>query len=108
MSDKIRINELLDYYGALLTPRQRTLCDYYYRDDLSLTEIAELEGISKSAVSDTVRKCQAELERYESILRCVHASRMRRAVYTRMKQDPSCSEYVRELTETEFIGGEYE
>ncbi|MBR4457158.1 MAG: DNA-binding protein [Solobacterium sp.] len=108
MSDKIRVNELLDYYGALLTPRQQTLCNYYFRDDYSLSEIAELEGISKAAVSDTVRKCENEMEHYESILRCIHAAGLRRAIYKRMIQDSSCSEYVRELAETELIGGEYE
>ena len=55
MSDRIRVNTLLDYYGALLTDRQRTICDYYYREDFSMSEIAELEGISRAAVSDTIR-----------------------------------------------------
>ncbi len=108
MSDKIRVNELLDYYGGLLTPRQQKLCRYYYREDLSLTEIAELESISKAAVSDTVRKCKSELEHYESVLKCVHAHTLRMAVYSRMKKDEACREYVDKLIETELIGGEYE
>ena len=52
MSDKIRVNTLLDFYGALLTPRQQEICRCYYREDLSMTEIAEIESISRSAVSD--------------------------------------------------------
>jgi predicted DNA-binding protein YlxM (UPF0122 family) len=108
MSDKIRVNELLDYYGGLLTPRQQKLCRYYYREDLSLTEIAEIESISKAAVSDTVRKCKTELEHYESVLKCVHAHSLRTAVYSRMKQDAACAEYLNELLETELIGGNYE
>ena len=108
MSDKIRVNELLDYYGGLLTPRQQKLCRYYFREDLSLTEIAELESISKAAVSDTIRKCRTELEHYESVLKCVQAHSLREAVYNRMKQDIACKEYLNELIETELIGGEYE
>ena len=108
MADKIRVNALLDYYGGLLTKRQQTMCRYYYREDLSLTEIADLESVSKAAVSDTVRKCEAELERYESVLRCVQAHRMREAIYQRMRNDNACLKYVNELIETELIGGEYE
>ncbi len=108
MSDKIRVNELLDFYGGLLTPRQQTLCRYYYREDLSLTEIAELESISRAAVSDTVRKCESELEHYESVIKCVRAHKLRNVVYERMKHDAACSNYVNELIETELIGGEYE
>ena len=108
MSNKIRINELLDYYGGLLTERQQTLCRYYYREDLSMQEIAEEEGISRAAVSDTIRKCAAELEKYEGILKCVQAARERQAIYRRMEQDPSCGEYVSSLKETELIGGDYE
>lgn len=108
MSDKIRINTLLDYYGSLLTPRQQAICRYYFREDFSMTEIAELEGISRAAVSDTVRKCSSELERYEEVLKCVEAKDARSQVYRRMKQDPACASYVNELIETELIGGNYE
>ncbi len=108
MSDKIRVNELLDYYGGLLTPRQQKLCRYYFREDLSLTETAELESISKAAVSDTIRKCIAELEHYESVLKCVQAHHLRTDIYNRMKKNSACREYVDKLIETELIGGEYE
>ena len=108
MSDKIRVNTLLDFYGALLTPRQQEICRCYYREDLSMTEIAEIESISRAAVSDTVRKCEAELEQYEQVLKCVQARDARTKIYARMKQDPTCKKYVNNLMETELIGGEYE
>jgi hypothetical protein len=108
MSDKIRVNTLLDYYGALLTERQQELCRYYYRDDYSLQEIAELEGISRSAVHDTVRKSEAELEHYEETLKCIQAANARKLVYSRMEKDPSAAAYLNNLLETELIGGNYE
>lgn len=108
MSNRIRVNILLDYYGGLLTARQQKLCRYYYREDLSMSEIAELENISKAGVSDTIRKCEAELERYESILKCVQAKEMRQRIYRQMEEDPSCRKYIHKLNETELIGGEYE
>ena len=108
MSDRIRINTLLDYYGGLLTARQQTICRYYYREDFSMTEIAELEEISRAAVSDTIRKCRNELEHYEEVLKCVQAKDARMQIYHQMKQEPSCEAYVSKLMNTELIGGEYE
>ena len=52
MLDKITANALLDYYGNLLTERQRTLCWYYFEEDLSYQEIAENEGISRTALDN--------------------------------------------------------
>ena len=108
MLDKIRVNTLLDYYGVLLTERQQELCRYYYREDYSLQEIAEIEGISRSAVHDTVKKCEAELLHYEELLRCIQAAEARKLVYSQMAKDPSAAQYLNNLLESELIGGNYE
>ena len=42
------INQLLDWYDKLLTDRQLDVMKLYYREDLSLTEIAENLKISRS------------------------------------------------------------
>ena len=108
MSDRFRVNTLLDYYGGLLTPRQQEICRYYYREDYSMTEIAEMLNISRAAVSDTARKCVNELEHYEEVLKCIQARKARAEIYQRMEQEPSCKIFINELMETELIGGEYE
>ena len=108
MLDKIRVNTLLDFYGGLLTERKQEICRYYYREDFSLQEIAEMEGISRSAVHDTVKKCEAELLRYEEILKCVQARDARNRIYRQMEQDPSAAQYLDNLLESELIGGNYE
>ena len=41
MAKDMQIPVLMDYYGSLLTEKQRSFLDYYYNDDLSLAEIAE-------------------------------------------------------------------
>ncbi len=66
MLDKVdTINEYLDVYESLLTSKQRNICDYYYREDYSLAEIAELLDISRSAIFDTIKKSELLLTEYE-------------------------------------------
>ena len=57
---------LLDFYGELLTERQRECYDLHYNDDLSLAEIAEQSGISRQAVWDNIRRAEASLQEIES------------------------------------------
>ena len=45
-----RMTMLFDFYGELLTDRQKEFFDLYYNEDLSLSEIAENEGISRQGV----------------------------------------------------------
>ena len=59
---------LLDFYGPLLTEQQRQVLQAYLDDDLSLGEIAEARGVSRTAVHDVVRRGLRALERYEERL----------------------------------------
>ena len=59
---------LWDAYGPLLTELQREICELYYSLDLSLSEIAEEKGVSKQAVSDTLKKSRELLDSYEEKL----------------------------------------
>lgn len=60
-----RMALLLDFYGALLTPRQRRIFELYYEHNLSLGEIAEEYDISRQAVYDLLRRTEKSLESYE-------------------------------------------
>lgn len=57
----LEISLLLEFYGALLTDRQRELVDLYYNDDLSLAEISELTGITRQGARDGIKKAEGIL-----------------------------------------------
>ena len=56
---------LLDFYGGLLTEKQRECYDLHYNEDLSLSEIAEQSGISRQGVWDNIRRADAALRELE-------------------------------------------
>ncbi|MCR2820748.1 putative DNA-binding protein [Lederbergia panacisoli] len=64
-----RMNYLIDFYQALLTPKQRSYMSLYYLDDLSLGEIADEYEVSRQAVYDNIKRTEAMLEEYEDKLR---------------------------------------
>lgn len=65
MEEKIRISMLLQIYGKLLTEKQFEFMDYYYNEDLSLSEIAENQNITRQAVREILAKSKNKLEEYE-------------------------------------------
>ena len=74
---------LLDYYGELLTEKQKTCFDLYYNQDLSLGEIAEEAGISRQGVHDSLARAEATLLELEQKLGCVaRAKRQQQALQT--------------------------
>ena len=76
---------LLDYYGALLTQKQRTYFDLYYNQDFSLAEIAEQEGISRQGVHDTISRAETLLREMERATGCVARSQELRRVLSRIE-----------------------
>ena len=62
---------LYDFYGALLTEHQRHIFEDVVFYDLSLSEIAEEQGISRQGVHDLIRRCNKILEDYEEKLHLV-------------------------------------
>ena len=79
--DALEMALLLDYYGGMLTDKQRDCFDMRYNQDLSLGEIAETMGVSRQAVNDNLTRTEAALRRMEENIGCVKRDRLvRRAV----------------------------
>ena len=90
MLSKEEGNLLLDFYGELLTRHQLNIMNDYFRDDLSMNEIAYNYEISIAAVSDLINRTIKQLENYETKLNLI-------------KQDKQLDIIIKEL----YNGDEY-
>ena len=70
---------LYDYYGKMLTEKQQEYIDMRYNQDLSLGEIAEIQGVSRQAVFDNLSRTEALLRRMEENIGCVKRDMMIRS-----------------------------
>lgn len=65
MSKDLSVVLLLDYYGGLLPEKQRRLVEYYYCDDLSLSEITDNENITRQGARDAIVRAVSKLRKFE-------------------------------------------
>ncbi len=68
MENNVKISMLNQFYGKLLTQKQHEIIDDYYNHDLSLSEIAENNKITRQAVRDILKKGEKKLFEYEEKL----------------------------------------
>lgn len=68
VAKNLDVTLLLDFYGDMLTVKQKDFLGYYYNDDLSLSEIAENEGITRQGVRDSIKRAEAQLFEMEARL----------------------------------------
>lgn len=70
-SDTFHMSMLFDFYGELLTDKQKELFNLYYNEDMSLTEISEIAGITRQGVRDAIVRAEGILRDTEDRLRLV-------------------------------------
>lgn len=101
-----RMALLQDFYGGLLTEKQRQIIKLYYDYNLSLSEIAEEYEISRQAVHDLLRRTEKLLESYEECLGLVDKFLINRRkvqqaldLLLTLPQNGKDSETIRKITE---------
>ena len=65
MPKNLEISYLLDFYGDVLSPKQKEVMEQYYNDDLSLAEISENFGITRQGVRDAIKRAEGILLQLE-------------------------------------------
>jgi predicted DNA-binding protein YlxM (UPF0122 family) len=68
MDKVLEITLLYDFYGELLTEKQRNVIELYYQDDYSLNEIGDRCGITRQAVHEMIKRTEKILTQYEEKL----------------------------------------
>jgi len=96
-------NDLLDFYEELLTDKQKDVLSLYFKEDLSLSEIAEDLSISRSAVSDLLNRTLHQLKNYEAKLSLISNYQKRQKIYRKLQElkNPEISLLVEELKNLE-------
>lgn len=93
----LRITLLYDFYGALLTEKQRQCIEMHYLNDLSLAEIAEYFQVSRQAIYDILKRAVDILENYEQKLCLVERFENSRIILQQVSElleSYSCNESV--------------
>ena len=73
--DALQMSLLFDYYGELLSEKQRVCFDLYYNQDLSLSEIASELGITRQGVHDSLSRAETALGEFERVTGCIARDR---------------------------------
>lgn len=92
MDKKVEVSMLAQIYGKLLTKKQLTILEDYYNMDLSLSEIAENNNITRQAVRDIIKKGEKKLFEFEEKLQIMKKM---------LKQEMQISDILSELTQIE-------
>ena len=92
--DAVEMLLLFDYYGDMLTERQRMCLDLRYNQDLSLAEIAEELGVSRQGVHDNITRAEAHLAKMEERTGCVRRNlQSRQAMQTILSVTKKLEQY---------------
>ena len=83
--DALEMTLLFDYYGELLTDRQRMCFDLRHNQDLSLAEIAEELNVSRQGVHDNLTRAEALLRNMEEKTGCVRRDLAGRKVMQKIR-----------------------
>lgn len=95
--------DLFDEYQSLLTEKQRQIFSQHFFEDLSFTEIAENSGITKQAVSDSLKKSCEQLEYFESKLQLNAKHARRSALLKRLPEFSSLDDFLRIVAELQEL-----
>lgn len=99
MGKELLVGELYAVYGKLLTEHQSKLTEMYYIMDLSLGEISELEGLTRQAVNDVLKKSRELMQNYESKLHVLANNARLRALIEKMPDTEEGRNAIKELTD---------
>ena len=97
MEEIVKLGMLYDFYGELLTDHQKEIYEDLVYNDYSISEIAEIYGISRQAAHDLIKRCNKLLENYEQKLKLVQK-------FENIKMSILSNEKLSEAEKTKILG----
>lgn len=91
MAKNLEISILLDYYGQMLTEKQREVARLYYNEDLSLAEIAQFANITRQGVRDSIKRAETTLLEMEERM---GLARKFREYQAKLEEITSCAKEI--------------
>ena len=91
--------QLLDHYDVLLTGHQKDILHEYFYEDLSMGEIAENYGVSKSAIQDLIKRTIRQLNGYEEKMKLIEKDEKMGRLLEEMKKEDNAllNSYIRKI-----------
>lgn len=93
----VEMSLLLDFYGGLLTDKQSNCMHMHYDNDMSLSEIADIEKISRQAVHDTLKRAEEILLGYERKLRFSAVYKKQSDLIDKYENEPELLKVLQEM-----------
>ena len=98
MESIVKQSLLYDFYGELLTEHQRSIYEDVVYNDMSLSEIAEENGISRQGVHDLIKRCDKTLSAYEDKLHLISKFQTTRRMVFKETKDESLIDEIEQIS----------
>jgi hypothetical protein len=98
VEETVRLNQLFDIYQELLTEKQRVYFGYYFSEDYSLSEIAEILNVSRNAVHIQIKNIIQHLESFDAKLKLLTNKNLQDELLEQLKKE-NLSQETLELIE---------
>ncbi len=103
LDEIVTLSILYDFYGELLSDHKKQIFEDYVLNDLSLSEIAAEQGISRQGVYDIVKRCTQELKEYEAKLSLVNRFQSIKEKLSAIKEIITEAEIAKDITNIDTI-----
>ncbi|MFA7561068.1 MAG: sigma factor-like helix-turn-helix DNA-binding protein [Candidatus Izemoplasmatales bacterium] len=103
LEDTVRLNQLFDLYQELLTDKQREYFLYYFSEDYSLSEIADISKVSRNAVHLQIKNIINHLEEFESKLKLLEIKTLQNQLIDLLKEQSLSSDIAAIIKKIEKV-----
>jgi predicted DNA-binding protein YlxM (UPF0122 family) len=103
LEETIRLNRLFDIYNQLLTDKQKEYFSYYFKDNYSLSEIADILSVSRNAVHLQIKNVVKNLEDFDDKLKLFYKDQKLDKLFQALEKEKLSDETIAIIKEIEKV-----